>query len=64
MNYRSFGATGLKVSEIGFGAWGIGGNLNNSKAYGPTSDINSKKALETAFNLGVNFFDTSPLYGE
>ena len=64
MNYRSFGATGLKVSEIGFGAWGIGGNLNNSKAYGPTSDINSKKALETAFNLGVNFFDTSPLYGD
>ena len=63
MKYRAFGNTGLKVSEIGFGAWGIGGNINSSKAYGPTNDKNSIVALEQAYDSGINFFDTSPLYG-
>ena len=63
MKYRNFGSTGLKVSEIGFGGWGIGGNNNNAKAYGPTNNQESILALKTAFDKGVNFFDTSPLYG-
>ncbi len=63
MKYRNFGSTGLKVSEIGFGGWGIGGNNNNAKAYGPTNNQESILALKTAFDRGVNFFDTSPLYG-
>ncbi len=63
MKYRNFGSTGLKVSEIGFGGWGIGGNNNNAKAYGPTNNQESILALKTAFDKGINFFDTSPLYG-
>lgn len=63
MKYRVFGSTNLNVSEIGFGAWGIGGNSGDSKAYGPTSDKDSLLSLNLSFDMGVNFFDTSPLYG-
>ena len=63
MKYRKFGNTGIEVSEIGFGAWGIGGAGNDSRAYGPTDDAVSCLALRNAFDLGVNFYDTSPLYG-
>ena len=59
MKYRTLGNTGISVSEIGFGAWGIGGN-----SYGTTDDKESKKALLRAFELGINFFDTSDLYGD
>lgn len=58
MNYRILGETGLKVSEIGFGAWGIGGD-----SYGDVDDRVSEEALRKAFELGINFFDTSDLYG-
>ena len=63
MNYRPLGATGIQVSEIGFGAWGIGGVVLDSSAYGPTDDNVSKRALMTALDAGVTFFDTSSLYG-
>lgn len=63
MKYRGLGSTSIKISEIGFGAWGIGGTPDDARAYGPTNDNESKLALETAFEKGVNFFDTSPLYG-
>lgn len=63
MNYRPLGATGIQVSEIGFGAWGIGGVVRNSRGYGPTDDNVSKQALMAAFDGGVTFFDTSSLYG-
>lgn len=59
MNYRQLGRTGLAVGEIGFGAWGIGG-----EAYGPTEDRVSVAALRRAFDLGVNFFDTADTYGD
>lgn len=55
---RSFGRTGIKVSEIGFGAWGIGKSM-----WGPTDDTESKRALKLALDLGVNFFDTAFAYG-
>lgn len=58
MNYRMLGRTGLRVSEIGFGGWGLGG-----EAYGPTEDHISERALFTALDAGVNFIDTSDLYG-
>ena len=62
MNYRVLGKTGLKVSEIGFGAWSIGGNeFGNS--YGPTDDTASLAAVRTALDLGCNFFDTADVYG-
>ena len=63
MKYRKLGATGLTVSEIGFGAWGIGGAANGGLAYGPTDDAESVKALRRAFDLGVTFYDTSDFYG-
>lgn len=58
MKYRTLGRTGLQVSEIGFGSWAIGGT-----SYGPTEDSESLEALETAFEKGVNFFDTADTYG-
>ena len=58
MKYRKLGSTGIEVSEIGFGTWGIGGN-----AYGQVDDNESKRALRTAFELGINFYDTADLYG-
>lgn len=58
MKYRILGKTGFKVSEIGFGTWGLGGD-----SYGPVDDSVSKKALKLAFDLGVTFYDTSDLYG-
>jgi len=62
MKYRSFGSTGLKVSEVGFGAWAIGGNeFGNS--YGNTDDQESLKAVAAALELGCNFFDTADVYG-
>ncbi len=63
MRYRALGNSGLDVSEIGFGAWGIGGAAGGHSAYGPTDDRESVRALHAALEFGVNFFDTSDLYG-
>ncbi|MBH52094.1 MAG: hypothetical protein CL785_02945 [Chloroflexi bacterium] len=63
MRYRTLGSTGIKVSEIGFGAWGIGGSKNGDVAYGPADSSASIKTLEKAYNSGVTFYDTSDLYG-
>ncbi|MFA6354718.1 MAG: aldo/keto reductase [Candidatus Paceibacterota bacterium] len=63
MKYRKLGDTGLIVSEIGFGAWGIGGLSAGATSYGETNDDESCKALKRAYDLGVNFYDTSDLYG-
>jgi aryl-alcohol dehydrogenase-like predicted oxidoreductase len=63
MNYRALGSTGLRVSEIGFGTWGLGGDTGGAVSYGPTSDDTSREALRCAQEQGINFFDTSDLYG-
>ncbi|HVM77103.1 MAG TPA: aldo/keto reductase [Candidatus Paceibacterota bacterium] len=64
MNYRTIGKTGITVSEIGFGAWGIGGETQDgANSYGKTDDAESKRALERAFELGITFYDTSNIYG-
>jgi aryl-alcohol dehydrogenase-like predicted oxidoreductase len=55
---RTFGRTGLEVSEIGFGAWAIGGS------WGSQSDRDSLEALHRALDLGVNFIDTAAGYGD
>lgn len=62
LNYRLLGKTKLRVSEIGFGAWAIGGH-SDVWGYGPTIDRISMKAVETALELGCNFFDTADCYG-
>lgn len=59
MTYREFGNTGMKVSEVGFGAWGIGG-----RAYGDSARRDSLAALAKAEELGCNFVDTAAVYGE
>ncbi len=62
MKYRVLGKTGLKVSEVGFGAWAIGGNAHGN-SYGPTDDKQSLAAIGKALELGCNFFDTADVYG-
>lgn len=63
MNYRNLGNTGIKVSEIGFGTWAIGGLTPGQTSYGKTDNKTSLDALRTAFDLGINFFDTANIYG-
>ncbi len=58
MKYRILGKTGLKVSEIGFGCWEIGGGKWDS------SDAKSRESLRKAADNGVNFFDTAFSYGK
>ncbi len=64
MNYRRLGHSGIKVSEIGFGAWGIGGATAGLTSYGATDDSVSLSALQRARDIGINFFDTSNVYGD
>ena len=63
MKYRALGRTGLVVSEIGFGAWGIGGRTVGTTSYGDTDDATSLAALRAALDAGITFFDTSSAYG-
>src|SRR5436189_4723555 len=62
MKTRKLGRTGLEVSEIGFGAWAIGGNRHGN-SYGPTEDAESLRAIRLALDLGCTFFDTADCYG-
>lgn len=64
MRRQPLGRTGLTVSAIGFGAWGIGGAVAGGRSYGATDDAVSLAALDAAFDAGVTFYDTAPLYGE
>jgi aryl-alcohol dehydrogenase-like predicted oxidoreductase len=57
MKYRRFGRTGWEVSEMGYGMWGMAGWTNSS-------DEESLRSLQTAVELGVNFFDTAYAYGQ
>jgi aryl-alcohol dehydrogenase-like predicted oxidoreductase len=63
MRYRPLGKTGLQVSEVGFGAWGIGGRTVEQTSYGDTDDRTSLAALDCALERGITFFDTSAAYG-
>lgn len=59
MKERLLGKTKIRVSEIGFGCWPISG-----QSYGKVNDEDSLRALETAWDAGVNFFDAADVYGE
>jgi aryl-alcohol dehydrogenase-like predicted oxidoreductase len=66
MNYRKFGNTDLIVSEIGFGAWAIGGNAvvgTTPIGWGKSDDNTSVAAIRKALDVGINFFDTADFYG-
>jgi aryl-alcohol dehydrogenase-like predicted oxidoreductase len=56
MQYRAFGGTGWKVSEIGYGMWGMAG-------WTGSDDRESERSLDLAVELGCNFFDTAWAYG-
>lgn len=58
MNYRNLGKTGIKVSEVSFGTWAIGG------AWGSKNDEEALRSLDRAIGEGVNFFDTADVYGD
>jgi aryl-alcohol dehydrogenase-like predicted oxidoreductase len=55
---RRLGKTGRDVSEIGFGAWAVGGS------WGETDDTESLAAMNAAVDAGVTFFDTADVYGD
>lgn len=60
MEYNVFGKTGMKVSDIGFGAWAIGG-----KGWGDgSSDREAVEALTVSWEKGVNLYDTCDAYGD
>src|SRR6478672_11937743 len=59
MLYRTLGRTGLEVSDLGFGAWGIGGT-----GWVGADDDESLRALRLAIEHGVNFLDTAYSYGD
>lgn len=58
MNYRQLGHTDMKVSEVSFGTWAIGGSWGN------VNDKDSLAALNRAMEEGVNFIDTADVYGD
>jgi aryl-alcohol dehydrogenase-like predicted oxidoreductase len=57
MRYRTFGRLGWKVSDIGYGMWGMGG-------WSGSDDAESLASLDRAVALGCNFFDTAFAYGD
>ncbi len=66
MHYRKLGKTNITVSEIGFGAWAIGGRADAAGTpfgWGRQSDDESLAAIRRARELGITFFDTADSYG-
>ncbi|MCY9695159.1 aldo/keto reductase [Paenibacillus alginolyticus] len=57
MKYRQLGDTELRISEVSFGTWAIGGG------WGHANDDEALKGLHLAMEAGVNFFDTADVYG-
>jgi aryl-alcohol dehydrogenase-like predicted oxidoreductase len=60
MKYRTLGKSGIKVSEIGFGAWTIGLDWWGKKI----EDTEGIKMLKRAYDLGINFYETADMYGK
>ena len=57
MEYRVLGRTEIRLSELGFGAAGLGND------YGQVDPSEGQRAVDTAIENGITFFDTSPYYG-
>ena len=58
LNYRTFGKTNIKVSEVGLGTWQLGGS-----DWGDVSEADALAILRRAVDRGINFFDTADVYG-
>jgi aryl-alcohol dehydrogenase-like predicted oxidoreductase len=61
MTTRELGKNGPQLSEIGFGAWAVGGAWEYG--WGPTDDSESVRAIHKALDLGINWIDTAAVYG-
>ena len=59
MKYRTLGKSGIKVSEIGFGAWTLGLDWWGKKV----EDDEARRLLKRAYDLGINYFETGDIYG-
>ncbi len=57
MRYRTFGRAGWRVSEVGYGMWGLAG-------WTGSDDEETRRSLQLAVDLGCTFFDTAWAYGE
>jgi aryl-alcohol dehydrogenase-like predicted oxidoreductase len=66
MRYRRFGRLGWRVSEIGYGMWGVGGTsvLWGIGGWNDTDYEEALHSIQLAVDLGCNFFDTAPIYGD
>lgn len=62
MNKKLLGNSDLSITEIGFGAWAIGGN-GWDFGWGPQNDEDSETAIQKAIELGINWIDTAAIYG-
>lgn len=63
---RTLGRSGIEVSALGLGCWAIGGpfwDQGGWMGYGTVDDDESVRAIHRALDLGINFFDTSDVYG-
>jgi aryl-alcohol dehydrogenase-like predicted oxidoreductase len=60
MKYRTLGKSGIRVSEIGFGAWTIGLDWWGKKI----DDAEAIKMLKKAYDVGINFYETADMYGK
>ena len=58
MKHHAFGRTPFIVSDVGFGAWQIGG------AWGDVSEADGRAALNAALDAGMTFIDTADVYGD
>ena len=58
MELRTLGRTGLRVSALGFGAGAVGGLMTRGAA------ADQERAVARALELGINYFDTAPIYGD
>lgn len=63
MMIRKLGNTDIQLSTVGFGAWAVGGG-GYKFGWGPQDDKDSISTIRRALDLGVNWIDTAPVYGE
>ena len=59
MNYKNYTKKRIKISELGFGAWQLG----IDSGWSSVSEKESEYMINTALDIGINFFDTAPNYG-
>jgi len=60
LKYKKLGKSGIKVSEIGFGAWTIALNWWGKEI----EEDEAKRMLKKAYDVGINFFETADMYGK